>query len=156
VDFQLSLATESVRSAYPEAPVAVEPEASVADVVRLMQASRFPAALICEGDRLTGVFTERDALRMMASGNELSGSISSVMSHDPVTVDATTTVGEAIRRMSAGGYRHLPLVDSPETMRPLGVVSVRGIVRYLVEHFPNTIYNLPPTPLEGHAEREGA
>ncbi|MGL4511682.1 MAG: CBS domain-containing protein [Lacipirellulaceae bacterium] len=156
MDFQLSLATESVRSAYPEAPVAVESDASVADVVRLMQASKVPAALVCDGDRLVGVFTERDVLRLMAAGGEFVGPIASVMSHNPVTVDSTTTVGEAIRRMSAGGYRHLPLVDSPESMKPTGVVTVRGIVRYLVEHFPNTIYNLPPTPSDSHAEREGA
>jgi CBS domain-containing protein len=156
VDFQLSLATESVRSAYPEDPVAVEADASVADVVRLMQASKAPAALVCENDRLAGVFTERDVLRLMADGAEFVGPISAVMSRNPVTVDAATTVGEAIRRMSAGGYRHLPLVDSLQSMQPLGVVSVRGIVRYLVEHFPNTIYNMRPTSSEAMAEREGA
>ena len=90
VDFQLSLATESVRSAYPEDPVAVESDASVADVVRLMQASKVPAALVCEDDRLAGVFTERDVLRLMASGAEFVGPISAVMSRNPVTPPAAS------------------------------------------------------------------
>jgi CBS domain-containing protein len=46
--------------------------------------------------------------------------------------------------MEEGGYRHLPVVD--QAGRPLGVLSVKRIVHYLVEHFPSTIYNLPPDP----------
>ena len=92
----------------------------------------------------------------MADGADLSGPISGVMSDAPVTVDTDESVGEAIGRMSDGGYRHLPLVDAADRTKPIGVVDVRGILHYLVEHFPNTIYNLPPDPRKAPAEREGA
>ena len=97
---------------------------------------------------------ERDALRLMADGADLDTPLERVMSRQLTTVDQQATVGEAISRMSAGGYRHLPVVDA--VGRPTGMVSVRGIVRYLVEHFPSTIYNLPPHPGRPLAEREGA
>jgi hypothetical protein len=56
--------------------------------------------------------------------------------------------------MDEGGYRHLPVVD--EGGRPVGVLSVKRIVHYLVEHFPTTVYNLPPNPGAVPQEREGA
>ena len=61
---------------------------------------------------------------------------------------------QTIRRMEQGGYRHLPVVD--EANRPVGILSVRRIVHYLVEHFPSTVYNLPPDPRTFPQEREGA
>ena len=63
-------------------------------------------------------------------------------------------IGAAVRRMEEGGYRHLPVVD--DVGRPVGVLSVKRIVHYLVEHFPATIYNLPPDPGVIPQEREGA
>jgi CBS domain-containing protein len=56
--------------------------------------------------------------------------------------------------MVSGGYRHLPVVD--EEGRPVGVLSVKQIMHYLVEHFPSTVYNLPPDPRVVPQEREGA
>jgi hypothetical protein len=56
--------------------------------------------------------------------------------------------------MAEGGYRHLPIVDDQH--RPTGVVAVHGIVHYLVDHFPNTVYNLPPDPKASTRDREGA
>ena len=72
----------------------------------------------------------------------------------PATIPATATVAEAIRSMAEGGYRHLPMVD--QDGRPTGVVAVNGIVHYLVDHFPATVYNLPPNPRPTTKEREGA
>ena len=92
----------------------------------------------------------------MASGADLSRPVSEKMTTNPATIDTEATVGEAIDRMSQGGYRHLPLMDSNEPARPIGMIDVKGIVRYLVEHFPSTIYNLPPNPNQSPTEREGA
>jgi hypothetical protein len=55
--------------------------------------------------------------------------------------------------MALGGYRRLPIVN--EVGRPLGIVQVSGIVHYLVEHFPKTIYNLPPQANRVAQQREG-
>ena len=76
------------------------------------------------------------------------------MSSEPVTIPSGTTVGEAIRKMAQGGYRRLPIID--DGGRPEGVLKVSGIVRYLVEHFPESVYNLPPEPRPTTQEREGA
>jgi len=64
------------------------------------------------------------------------------------------TVADAIRTMSQGGYRRVPVVD--ELGRPLGVIKVAHIVHYLVDFFPQTVYNLPPDPDAVMQQREGA
>jgi CBS domain-containing protein len=56
--------------------------------------------------------------------------------------------------MSVGGYRHVPLVDGGG--RPVGVVSVKDIVDYLVEHFPREVLNIPPEPGQHVRCAEGA
>jgi CBS domain-containing protein len=76
------------------------------------------------------------------------------MSSPPATVANSATVGEAIHRMADGNYRHLPIIDNHHT--PTGVLAVHGIVRYLVDHFPETVYNLPPDANTKSREREGA
>jgi branched-chain amino acid transport system substrate-binding protein len=48
----------------------------------------------------------------------------------------------------------LPIVD--ELGRPTGILTVQGIMHYLVEHFPAAIYNLPPVPHHSFQQREGA
>ena len=53
--------------------------------------------------------------------------------------------------MEEGGYRHLPVIG--ETGKPVGVLSVKRVVHYLVEHFPATIYNLRPCPMSSPATR---
>jgi predicted transcriptional regulator len=90
----------------------------------------------------------------MAQGAELSTPVSEVMSREPATIPSNATVGQAIRVMAEGGYRHLPIVD--DSGKPTGVVAVHGIVHYLVDHFPETVYNLPPDPKAAPREREGA
>ena len=154
MSFQLSLNTESVASTRPMQPLDVEPDAPVRDVLALLKSQNTGSVLICRDGVLVGIFTERDALRLMAADADLSEPIETVMSTNPVTLKADDTVGKAIRMMAQGGYRRLPIVN--EANQPTGVVKVSGIVRFLVEHFPDTIYNLPPAPNPITQTREGA
>jgi CBS domain-containing protein len=154
VDFHLSLNSETVSSVYPDPPLAVTAETPLRDVLLLMKAQKSGSVLVCEGGRMLGIFTERDALRLMAQRASLDAPVQSAMSPNVSTLAADSTLGEAIQRMSAGGYRRLPILDGNSA--PQGVANVRGIVHYLVQHFPEAIYNLPPTPKPIVAEREGA
>ena len=154
VDFQLSLQSEGVGSAYPDQPLAASADDTVGSVMQLLRAQRTGAVVICEGSKVVGIFTERDALKQMASGADLSVSVRTVMSSPPATVAATATVGDAIRMMAEGAYRHLPIVDKDQ--QPKGVLAVHGIVHYLVDHFPETVYNLPPDSKAAQRSREGA
>jgi len=154
VDFQLSLNSETVGAADPDEPLAVTADTPLRDVLLLMKAQRTGSVIVCNDGKLAGIFTERDALRLMARQAPLDVPVQTAMSRNVSTLTADSTVGLAIRQMSDGGYRRLPIVDGQNA--PQGMINVRGIVHYLVQHFPQAIYNLPPNPNPKLAEREGA
>lgn len=154
MDIQLNLSTETVTQAHPREPLCVEPQVSVGEVFRQLRDGRYGSVLICRGETLLGIFTERDALRLMASRAVLDQPIENVMTREPMTLQADDTVATAITRMAAGGYRRLPIVD--EQGRPQGLLRVAGIMRYLVEHFPKIVYNQPPVAQAPPQDREGA
>jgi CBS domain-containing protein len=155
MDLARNLKIDSVSRLNPNPPLQIAPADSVAEAVARMRQANVGCILVCEGDRLAGIFTERDLLRrVLASGRPLTVAVSEVMTADPVTVEAKDPVGVAVRRMEEGGYRHLPVLD--ERGKPVGVLSVKRIVRYLVEHFPATVYNLPPDPAAVPQSPEGA
>ena len=145
MDFQLNLASESVAHAHPEEPLIVAPTLSLCDVLQLMQARSRGSVMVCvAGGSLVGILTERDVVKLLAVGADLSMPIGRVMVRDLVRLKSSDTVGQAILAMAQGGYRRLPVVD--DRGRPVGVLGVSRILEYLVEHFPQVVYTLPPQP----------
>jgi CBS domain-containing protein len=138
-----NLRRDPVTRLEPSPPRVVDRSATVADAVELMRRENIGCVLVCDGERLVGLFTERDLMcRVLAVGKPLTLPVADVMTPDPVTVQPAETVRQAVRKMKAGGHRHLPVVD--EGNRPVGVVSVKRVVHYLVEHYPAAVYNQPP------------
>lgn len=154
MDFHLNLNTETVAETRPGKPLIVSPQATIGEVFLLLQEHRTGSVLICRESVLIGIFTERDALKLMANGCDFHAPIATVMTSRPVTVHMHETVSSAINRMASGGLRRLPMVN--DVGKPIGMVKVSGILRYLVEHFPRAIYTLPPEPKPRMTERDGA
>jgi CBS domain-containing protein len=155
MDLARNLKIDSVSRLNPTAPLHVSPEQTVAEAVKLMRKEQVGCLLVCNDDRIVGLFTERDLMqRVMANGRSLTLPVQEVMTPNPVMVHPKDPIAVAIRRMEEGGYRHLPVVN--EKGQPVGVLSVKRILNYLVEHFPATIYNLPPDPRVVPLKPEGA
>jgi CBS domain-containing protein len=150
-----NLKVDSVSRLHPTPPWRVTPEQTVAEAVALMRQQCVGCLLVCRGDELLGIFTERDLMRrVLAAGLPLSTAVGECMTRDPVVVHPKDSIAAAVRRMEEGGYRHLPVVDADG--KPTGVLSVKRIVHYLAEHFPSTVYNQPPDPSVVPLEPEGA
>ncbi|HSN45643.1 MAG TPA: CBS domain-containing protein [Casimicrobiaceae bacterium] len=98
--------------------------AAVSEVARTMRDRNIGALMIVDGSRLTGVFTERDALfRVLAPGRDPATTpVGAVMTPSPQTIHPDKPFVEAVRMMIEGGYRHVPVVENG---RVLGMVSVR-------------------------------
>jgi CBS domain-containing protein len=155
MDLAKTLKVESVSRLPTSPPLRIGPMETVAEAVRLMRQDQVGCVLVCEGEQIVGILTERDLMRrVLAVGKPLTLTVAECMTPHPVVVHRKEPIGAAVRRMEEGGYRHLPVVD--EAGRPVGVLSVKRIVHYLLEHFPGTIYNLPPDPDVVQQEREGA
>lgn len=149
------LRVENVARLNPTAPHQIDVGRSVADAVELMRAERVGCLLVTRAGELVGIFTERDLLkRVLAVGKPLADPLIDVMTEKPAAVRVNEPIRTAIRTMEEGGYRHLPVVD--ENNHPVGVLSAKRIVRYLVEHFPALVRNQPPVPNQYPESPEGA
>lgn len=155
MNFQLDLNSEPIQQAHPDTkPLVVAPDTPIRQVLHQMQQGRKSTALVLRGDKLAGIFDERDALRFMAERGPLDAPISSVMVSQVVTVKESDSVGDAIELMAEHGFRRLPLVD--DAGRARGLIKVSGVLHWLVEHFPNLVYTLPPEPHAAPKQAEGA
>ena len=159
MDFQINLNTETVDECCSSGPLCLAPTDTVAEAMRRMKERNRGAALVCHNQMVVGIFTERDALAMMATAM-ISGAanfevpLERAMTPNPTVLRAGDTVGKAITLMAKGGYRRLPIVD--DRGQPTGFVKAESIMHYLAEHFPKVIYTLPPKPHSTTQAREGA
>ena len=154
VSFQLHLDSETVGSLETGQPLTVPAGTAFRDVIARMQELKSGSLLVVRDELLTGIVTERDVLRVIATGGDLDAAIDEYMTAEPVTIEAGETVGRAIQNMAQGRYRRLPIVDQEGAT--VGIVKVSHILRYLVEHFPRAVYTLPPSPNPTTHKREGA
>jgi len=117
-----------------QAPVTASGDMTVAEAARLMKEQRVGALLVLDHDRLTGIFTERDALfRVLAEGRDPGATrLREVMTLNPRTLGPDRPFGHALHLMHEGGFRHVPVVDGG---RPVGVVSARDALGPELEAF---------------------
>lgn len=151
-----NLRVDSVTRLGPSPPRHLDEGCPVADAVEIMRRESVGCLLVTRSGKLIGVFTERDLLaRVLAPGRPLTTKLAECYTPDPVTIDPKDTVKTGIDRMQTGGYRHLPIITADGT--PVGILSAKQVVRYLVDHFPGIVYNLPPRPHDNYpSEPEGA
>ncbi|MDJ0389323.1 CBS domain-containing protein [Roseomonas sp. E05] len=103
-------------------PLMMGPEASIAEACAAMYGRRVGAVLVVEDrDRLIGIFTGRDAVRCLAEGCDATHTpLRRVMTRDPVTLTPEQDAMGALRLLSDGGFRHLPVCQEG---RVRGIVS---------------------------------
>ena len=103
-------------------PLALGPDASVADACKAMHQRRVGAVLVVEdGDRLAGIFTGRDAVRCLGEGCDARHTkLREVMTAKPVTLGPEAHALDALRLLNDCGFRHLPVCRAG---RIVGIVS---------------------------------
>ena len=108
----------------PRKMLVAPPTMPVDEAARLMKRNSVGAVMVVDGDRLVGIFTERDGLfRVLAANRDPRATpLGSVMTRNPRTVSPDKPFGYALFMMHEGGFRHVPVVEHG---RPLGMVSAR-------------------------------
>jgi len=119
-----------------------------------MRSHSHGSALVVEDGLLIGVFTERDLLRCLAEGRALDDSVADAMTASPQTVTMDDSLFSAIGYLDHGGYRRVPVVDQQGA--PIGIIDVKSIVHFFVEHFPAAVYNQSARSKQMTSDREGA
>jgi CBS domain-containing protein len=148
------LTTSRVGQLAPKEIPVLRGEQTIADAASEMRSHSHGSAMVCRDGKLIGIFTERDLMKRLAEGKTLDEPLSQAMTAKPRTVSVDDSLMTVIQLMDGGGYRRLPVVDASGS--PVGVVDVKSVVHFLVEHFPKAVYNQAPRALLQARDREGA
>jgi CBS domain-containing protein len=119
---------KSIKAIIGDRPtVTVAPQCSTADAARLMAANQIGGLPVVDGDRLAGIFTERDVMtRVVAAGRAPDQTqVAEVMSSDLVVAELNESCEDCLSRMQRARVRHLIVLDQG---RLAGIVSLRDIL----------------------------
>lgn len=116
----------------------VTPDLTVYEALETLARLDAGALLVMDGDRLVGVFSERDYTRKVTlrGRNSKETLVSEIMTAEVVTVNASTRTSECMALMSARKIRHLPVVEGD---RVLGMISIRDIMNDIIADHESTI-----------------
>jgi CBS domain-containing protein len=129
LDYRGRLLGEHLDDLRPVAPAIFPADADAADAIARMHADEIDCVLVTEGDRLVGIFTDRDAVLKVAGRPPGMVPLRDVMTRDPVVLRHDDPIAVAIHKMAVGGFRHIPIVDGGNL--PTGVVSARDVFRHI-------------------------
>lgn len=130
--------TRSVKDAIGTRPLAaVATGTTIRDAAEVLDHYNIGALVVLDGESLAGILSERDVIRRcIAQGADPATTpVDSAMSPAPETVSASDGLAGAIARMSAGHFRHLPVLEDG---RCIGILSIRDIpteYRMMYERF---------------------
>ncbi len=115
--------------------LAIDPGTSVEETMRLMDKIGIACLVVTEGDKLVGIFSERDILNKVAEQYEQikDGPVRDVMTPNPVSVYETDSPAQAMNLMAVSGFRHIPILDLDENV--VGILGPRRVTAFVQKHF---------------------
>ncbi len=121
--------------------ISVPPTASVHDAAVAMTEGRVGAIPILDGERLAGIFSERDLMtRVVVRGLDArTTAVSEVMTSEVTIASLEEHVDECLEKMRRVGCRHLPVIEEGHVV---GVLSMRDLLRDEIEEQDDEIRNL--------------
>ena len=113
--------------------VTTEATADLASAVKLLADHRIGALVVVGPDRrIAGIVSERDVIRVLAERGAaaLEQPVGQVMTRKVVTCNRPETMSSVMERMTAGKFRHLPVVEENCL---IGIISIGDVVKYRVQ-----------------------
>lgn len=113
--------------------VTIEPTADLAAATQLLSANRIGAVLIRgAGGHIAGILSERDIVRALSQHGSaaLALPVGQVMTREVMTCTEDETIGDVMERMTAGKFRHLPVVNKGKLV---GLISIGDVVKQRVD-----------------------
>ena len=137
----MSVWTSKVGDVARKDVISVGPNATIADVARLMYASSSGSVVVVSPEgKVIGIFTEKDLSRVVSNRVSYDAMVGDYMTKNPVTVYADEPVTKAVETMSTHRVRHLPVVDRDG--RLVGIVTARDIVDLTERYLAATGYSV--------------
>jgi CBS domain-containing protein len=108
--------------------ISISPDRPVFDALVILAEYKIGALAVMQGDKLVGIFSERDYARevVLQGRSSKSTAIAEVMTSNVITGKPSDLVDTAMRVMSEKRFRHLPIVDGEKI---LGMLSLGDLVK---------------------------
>ncbi len=125
----------------PPRMVCVKPEDSVLDAIKVLAREDIGAAVVMSGDRLAGIFSERDYTRKVVLKGRSSDStrVEEIMTANVICVSPRAKTRDCMALMTEKNIRHLPVLDEG---RVIAMISIRDIVSDIIADQDFTIEQL--------------
>src|SRR3954471_12827341 len=122
------------RNLMVERVTAVSASTSLADLGRILLATRFGGAPVVGADaRVIGFASETDLLSAFLRGADAETPVTDIMSHPPIVVDEFATTDEVMSILRESHIRHLPVVRDG---RLVGIITPHDVLRFIVDRIP--------------------
>lgn len=122
--------------------VTTRPDATIAEVARLLKAKRIGAVVVTDADEeLCGIISERDlACGLADHGADLLGMrVGDVMTREISTCSPDDGIDRLMRQMTEGRFRHLPVVQDGKM---IGIISIGDVVKHRLQELENEAHML--------------
>src|SRR5215813_1296577 len=119
--------------------VTADPNATLAEAVRILSARRIGTVVVTSADRrIVGILSERDVVRVLGEKrpSALDSPIAEVMTRKVTTCSMRDTVSELMERMTEGKFRHVPVIEQG---RLAGIVSIDDVVKWRVHEIEDEL-----------------
>jgi CBS domain-containing protein len=138
---KMKTVAELLRTKTAPRVITVRPEQSVLEAIKVLAQENVGAAIVMSGDRLAGIFSERDYTRKVILKGRSSDTtrVEEIMTANVIVVSPRTRARECMALMTEKNIRHLPVVDEG---RIVGMVSIRDIVSDIIADQDFTIEQL--------------
>ena len=104
--------------------ITATPSMTVEEAINILYEKHIGSVVLIDDDKkCVGIFTERDAIRLVAKNMELDQPLDNVMTKNVITVEEDFSINEVRRIICAHRIRHLPVVNHKG--RLVGLLSVR-------------------------------
>ena len=112
--------------------LSITPEYMVIEALEYMAEKNIGAVMVMDGDRLAGIFSERDYARkgIIKGRKAQSTPVTEVMTHNVFTVTPEMSSDDCMKMFIEKGIRHLPVMNEGKV---IGMVSIRDIVNAIIE-----------------------
>jgi CBS domain-containing protein len=111
----------------------IAPDKKLLDAIALLTKHKIGALIVTEKDgKVVGVLSERDIVHLLANkdANRFENAVSSAMTTAVKTCKPDDTIQHLMQVMTAGRFRHMPVVDNGKLA---GVISIGDVVKLRLE-----------------------
>ena len=128
----------SIAKLGPKTPVIISEDTTVGEAINKLREHHIGCVLVGSAEDVVGIFSERDALLRVAPRYKdiASMRIADFMTTNPEMLDINAPIAFALNRMSVGDFRHVPVTRDGHLV---GIISLRDLLRFLSERYPDLI-----------------